>query len=76
MCTIFTKNCHNHIKITKKVSLFSERKLDSFVTSMPKEEISNNSQRESCYIATPVTDNDIIVLENDVISSDSGVSLG
>ena len=59
--------------------MFSERKLDSFVTSIPKEEsdlISNNSQKEGCHIATRVTDNDIIVIENDVISSDSGVSLG
>ena len=79
MCTNFTKNCHNAIKNYKKVSLFSERKLDSFVTSMPKEEsdfISNNSQKDGCHIAAPVTDNNIIVIENDTISSDSGVSLG
>ena len=59
--------------------MFSERKLDSFVTTMPKEEsdfMSNNSQKEGYHIATPVTDNDIIHIENDVISSDSGVSLG
>ena len=46
---------------------------------MPKEEsdyISNNSQNEGCHIAAPVTDNDIIIIQNDVISSDSGVSLG
>ena len=46
---------------------------------MPKERsdfISNNSQQEGCHTATPVTDNDIIVIENHVISSDSGVSLG
>ena len=59
--------------------MFSERKLDSFVTSMAKEEsdfMSNNSQKEGCHVATHVTDNDIIVIENDVTSSDSGVSLG
>ena len=45
---------------------------------MPKEEsdfMSNNSQKEGYHIATHVTDNDIIHIENDVISSDSGVSL-